>query len=560
MTVVGARLAGRFDVRARLRELPGYVELRALDLESDTEVSLWCLEPGLHGMVARDTLLGEIDRLRALKHKGLRRLLAIGEDGPSLWAVYPLAQAGPEPRAGHVMPADQVVAWVTAVAAALDTAHVAGWSHGRLVPNDVSLLRGNLVVGGVGLWHDVEPGPAAQAWRALEQFIAPEVRDGAPPTPAADAWSLAMCAAAFLVGAPDGGRDPETAVAERHSAMARALAAGWVHDVERRCGVRELALRISDAAKQPAAPASATGTLHGVKGGAPGAASVAMPDVAEAASSGKLRVVSMRPGGERAPTPEPAPDDETGRRAKIRPIAETVGRGFATAPGALGYMAPPRAATEATPRRSAMPWIVGGSVVAAIVAAVVIVVVVTGGSGTGTGAGSGSGTASGSGSGIIVDAAVARACTPEMATIGTVCVDRYEWPGEGRLPQTGISLDEARRSCEGRQLRLCTLAELQAACAGLDGSAWPYGPAFERGACNVGTRGMIGKAGGFERCVSAAGVHDVAGNVAEWVADGTIAGCSAVDGGDGRCDAPPRPAPAAGARFADVGFRCCGDR
>ncbi|MBZ0235742.1 MAG: hypothetical protein K8M05_25665, partial [Deltaproteobacteria bacterium] len=114
MTLVGARLAGRFDVRERLRELPGYVELRALDTEADTEVSLWCLEPGLHGMVARDTLLGEVDRLRALKHKGLRRLLAIGEDGPSLWVVYPLAQPGPEPRAGHDMPAEQVVAWVKA--------------------------------------------------------------------------------------------------------------------------------------------------------------------------------------------------------------------------------------------------------------------------------------------------------------------------------------------------------------------------------------------------------------------------------------------------------------
>jgi hypothetical protein len=60
--------------------------------------------------------------------------------------------------------------------------------------------------------------------------------------------------------------------------------------------------------------------------------------------------------------------------------------------------------------------------------------------------------------------------------------------------------------------------------------------------------------------VSATGVHDIAGNVAEWASDGTIAGCSAADGGDGRCDAAPRPAPAEGARFADVGFRCCGDR
>lgn len=573
MTLVGARLAGRFDVRARVRELPGYVELRALDTESDTEVALWCIEPGLHGMVARDTLHGEIERLRGLKHKGLRRLLAIGDDGPSMWIVYPLAQPGPEPRAGAVMPTDQVVAWVKAVAAGLDAAHVEGFSHGRLVPNDVSLLRGNLVVGGVGLWHDVEPGPAAAAWRQLEQFIAPEVRDGAPPTSAADAWSLAMCAASFLIGAPDGGRDPETAVAERHPALARALAAGWVRDVERRCSVRDLALRIADAAKQPAAPASATGTLHGVRTSGQMQAQ-AVPNVADAASSGKLRVVSMRPGGERAPTPDPDGDaDDTARRAKIRPIAETVGRRFSTKAGALGYMAPPRAGTEG-PRRGGMTWVVVGAIVVALVAVAVIVAVATGGGGTGTeGTGSGTGnrqpatgTGTGTGAGPVVDASVpvdaalAKGCTPEMIPIGAACIDSFESPGEGRLPQTGISFAEARETCAARQLRLCTLAELRAACAGIDGAAWPYGPSFERGVCNVGTRGMIGKAGSFERCVSAAGVHDLAGNVAEWAADGTIAGCSAVDGGDGRCDAPPRPAPGEGARFADVGFRCCGDR
>lgn len=205
-SAVGVRLAGRFEVRAHVRAMPGYVEWHALDLESDSEVAVWSLEPALFGAIARDVLVGELDRLRGLKHPALRRLLAIGEDATTeprgLWAVYPQAEPGPVPRGGAAMPADQVVAWVKAVAAALDAAHQAGWSHGRLVPDDVSLVRGHLALGGVGLWHDIEPGPATTAWQALAAFLAPEVRDGAAATPATDVHALATFLARALTRPP----------------------------------------------------------------------------------------------------------------------------------------------------------------------------------------------------------------------------------------------------------------------------------------------------------------------------------------------------------------------
>ncbi len=551
MTIVGARLAGRFDVRARVGEMPGYVELRALDVEADTEVALWCIEPGLHGMVARDLLFGEIAKLRALKHKGLRRLLALGDDGPTLWAVYPLAEPGPQPRAGSTMPVDQVAAWVKAVAGGLDAAHVAGWCHGRLVPNDVSLLRGNLVIGGVGLWHDIEPAPAAAAWRSLEQFIAPEVRDGAPPTAAADAWSLAACAAALLVGAPDGGRDLERAVAERHPALAKALAGALTAEPERRCSVRDLALRIADAAKRPSPPRAEVVPV-------------------EMTTSGTLRAVSMRPGGEAAPrpitgdaVPEPGEIDDTQRRARIRPIADTVGRGFATAPGALGYMAPPRDQVAAPRRGRTIAIATAVIVVVGVVAAFVVVAMDRGASPrrpvAATANDAPPAVAAVDAASLVIDDAAARACSATMPVVGSICIDAYESPGTGRLPDTGVTVAEAAAACGARGLRLCAAAEWRAACAGPGAAPWPYGSAFEQGACNAGTRGMVAKVGAFERCVSASGAYDLAGHVAEWLADGTIAGGSAVDGGDGRCAAPVRPA-APGARFADVGFRCCGDR
>lgn len=584
-SAVGVRLAGRFEVRAHVRAMPGYVEWHALDLESDSEVAVWSLEPALFGAIARDVLVGELDRLRGLKHPALRRLLAIGEDATTeprgLWAVYPQAEPGPVPRGGAAMPADQVVAWVKAVAAALDAAHQAGWSHGRLVPDDVSLVRGHLALGGVGLWHDIEPGPATTAWQALAAFLAPEVRDGVPPTPAADAWGLAAGAAAFLCGARYGCRDPQAEVAERHPALARALAGGLTIEPERRVSVRDLALRIADAARHPGrAPGRPTAPASPPPPAGPQDADVLSPDqvtgaIARARTAapiapGALQAVSMRPGGERArpATGEDAGgEDETARRARIRPIAETVGRSFATAPGALGYMAPPRDAV-ATPRRGRALALVAGAVVVAGLAAVAIVLAASGGGGSASGGG-GSAPGPGPGGGEpatdgvdaapLADVAPARACTADMPALGGWCIDAHEAPGPGRLPRTGVTLTEARDACRARGLRLCRVEEWRAACGGPRSTPWPYGETFQRGACNLGPRGMIAKAGSFERCVGAAGVHDLTGNVAEWLADGTIAGGSAVDGGPGRCDDPVRAA-APAARAADVGYRCCGDR
>lgn len=688
MTIVGARLAGRFDVRARVRELPGYVELRVLDREVDVEVAMWVMEPGLHGMVARDTLLAEEPRLRAVVHPALRRLFAIGMDGESLWATYALADGGPLPQVGRSLPIEQVVAWVRPVAEALDMAHQYGFSHGRLVPAEVGLQGGRLVLGGVGLWHDVEHDAAATAWRSLEQFIAPEVREGAPPTPAADAWSLATCAAALYLGAPDGGRDPERAVAERHPALARALAGGLVREPERRVPVRDLALRIADAARQggakPAPPAGARSAppagVHAavpraggqstllaatpptglptvpavVKRSSPSAETAPPPMGAPSAppanapptsyatpagsvpaprlsaqhpasqprpsaqppaapmphapsgphapprppteppidpmtvtpdpnafsadqvtgaltraktaapgtQGGAIQAVSMRPAGAPRPPSEPPPDPlETteARRAKIRPIAEASQRQFSVKPGALGYMAPPKdvADERSAKRKHVIIAAVAGAVVLA--GGIVIAVVASGGDDARAG-----GAAPDGGAGAIAPPALdappapARACTPEMIVVGDVCIDAYEAPGAGRLPDTGVSFTEAHEACKARGLRLCGAAEWRAACAGPEGAPWPYGAVSERGVCNVGSRSAIAATGSFERCKSAAGAFDLAGNVAEWLADGTIAGGSALDGSDGRCDGPGRTAPA-GARFADVGFRCCGD-
>ena len=168
-------------------------------------------------------------------------------------------------------------------------------------------------------------------------------------------------------------------------------------------------------------------------------------------------------------------------------------------------------------------------------------------------------------------------CPPDMADAGGVCVDRYEAhlvvavsssefrphphyerpPGVGRyearsergaMPQAYISRIEAALACENAGKRLCSVREWYRACRGRSDTTYPYGPRFEKGRCNVGRPHLLTKyfganpmswsyehhfnspklnqepgfllpAGERAGCKSDFGVHDMVGNLHEWVAD-----------------------------------------
>jgi formylglycine-generating enzyme required for sulfatase activity len=147
---------------------------------------------------------------------------------------------------------------------------------------------------------------------------------------------------------------------------------------------------------------------------------------------------------------------------------------------------------------------------------------------------------------------------------GDVCVDEYEAaieghdyaesldgvdavamrakPAKGLKPQVNVSEFQAEAACKASSKRLCTLAEWTAACRGASRTIYPYGNDFDPSACNTGrpspievvfgTQGGRGDdprlakvpggsepGGSFPKCVSAFGVFDMHGNVAEWVSD-----------------------------------------
>ncbi len=189
---------------------------------------------------------------------------------------------------------------------------------------------------------------------------------------------------------------------------------------------------------------------------------------------------------------------------------------------------------------------------------------------------------------------VCAAFEPRVLCEGTLrrrryCVDRFEYPNqEGVLPAVMMDFEDAERACAAEDKRLCTVAEWQLACEGERQWPYPSGVVRDKATCNwdrrpehpvAPTRGprvaeAAGRAdgrvpaGSLEGCASPFGVHDMGGNVAEWVREpnggkarepfvsvvaggawGASAGtCRAVDD----ANAPTH-------RASTLGLRCCAD-
>lgn len=125
------------------------------------------------------------------------------------------------------------------------------------------------------------------------------------------------------------------------------------------------------------------------------------------------------------------------------------------------------------------------------------------------------------------------------------------------IPQAYISANEAAQACAASGKRLCSETEWRAACVGPKGSLYPYGPTYQAGVCNDSglsgfakvfkptseeadiytfeslndrrinqVKGTVAKTGRYSGCQNKQGVHDMVGNLAEWVDDpaGTFLG------------------------------------
>lgn len=115
-----------------------------------------------------------------------------------------------------------------------------------------------------------------------------------------------------------------------------------------------------------------------------------------------------------------------------------------------------------------------------------------------------------------------------------VCVDTYEWPNKKfEFPLVTIDWYGAKSKCESIGKRLCTAEEWTFTCEGEEIKPYPYGDGLHRDAttCVIDRPSMnpllprsewpkhnLSEASGvMSNCVSPYGVHDMTGNVDEWV-------------------------------------------
>ncbi len=154
----------------------------------------------------------------------------------------------------------------------------------------------------------------------------------------------------------------------------------------------------------------------------------------------------------------------------------------------------------------------------------------------------------------------------------------------GATPRHTITWDDASAACAAEGWRLCTAAELRRACGGPQDNAFTWGSTFRGGVCNLREAytlpdgdGRAGPApsGAFPECVSAEGLHDLTGNLWEWVSDApTSDPAGHIYQGAGwktiaqmhhdenqACATQSTLVAAFAATYADdhVGFRCCRD-
>jgi hypothetical protein len=156
----------------------------------------------------RISRLAGLRRAAALRHPHIARVLEFGDDGGRQFLVSEYAMHGPlRLGAGEQLPLSTVVAYVDAIAAALQYAHKRGLVHGAIKPENILLGQGERVLlTDFRAWPYPAAGNDSDELVTLQHgeaaiYLAPEQWHGRS-SPASDQYALAIVIYEWLRGTP----------------------------------------------------------------------------------------------------------------------------------------------------------------------------------------------------------------------------------------------------------------------------------------------------------------------------------------------------------------------
>lgn len=227
---------GSFVAGYRLESLIGAggmgVVFRAYDEALSRTVALKVLAPALAGNAEfRERFIRKSRAVGALVHPHVIPVFEVGEaDGVPYLAMRFVAGGDLRAVLGRegMLTGDRVIALLSPVASALDTAHADGLVHSDVKPANVlvEVRPGRPEHPYLSDFGLVSGAFATAGWTGAGQFpgtpdyVAPEQISGGPARPQTDQYSLACVAYALLAGTPPFTRDDSAAVlsAHRHDA------------------------------------------------------------------------------------------------------------------------------------------------------------------------------------------------------------------------------------------------------------------------------------------------------------------------------------------------------
>lgn len=145
---------------------------------------------------ARRRLAREVAALQALRHPAVPRVLDAELDDADPFVVFEFIE-GPSlsqrVASKGALPPGEVAEIASALADALAAVHAAGVVHRDVTPANVLLGRAGPVLIDFGLSHQLDDDRLTRTGlvSGTAGYVAPEVIDGAEPTPASDDWALA---------------------------------------------------------------------------------------------------------------------------------------------------------------------------------------------------------------------------------------------------------------------------------------------------------------------------------------------------------------------------------